>query len=216
MELVVSVTSPEALQIARLYSPDLIELRLDLVKRDLRQTIEECRIETDRPIIGTLRSTGEGGRFNGDSVAWGEVMMPLVPLFDMVDIETAFKDHAPAVKHRGKEIIASLHSPSMPVPDELAGIEAMLRGYGYLPKIVVQPRNEEDILTLCSFTLKSPKPVITGIMGTRFGWARILLPLFGSSYIYCHAGIPTADGQYHIRDARMIFRHLRPEMRKSR
>ena len=143
-------------------------------------------------------------------------MMPLVPLCDMVDIETAFKDHAPAVKNLGKEIIASLHSPSMPVPDELAGIEAMLRGYGYLPKIVVQPRNEEDILSLCSFTLKSPKPVITGIMGTRFRWARMLLPLFGSSYIYCHAGIPTADGQYHIRDARMIFRHLRPEMGKSR
>jgi 3-dehydroquinate dehydratase-1 len=216
MELVVSVTGPEALQIAHLYSPDLIELRLDLVKGDLRQEVEECRAETDRPIIGTLRSTGEGGRFSGDSGTWGEIMMPLLPLFHMVDIETAFRDHAPAVKEHGKVIIASLHRPAMPSPEELGGIEAMLRGYGYLPKIVVQPRNEEDILTLCAFTLKSPKPVITGIMGTRFGWARALLPLFGSSYMYCHAGIPTADGQYHIRDARMIFERLRPGTTKSR
>jgi 3-dehydroquinate dehydratase-1 len=92
----------------------------------------------------------------------------------------------------------------MPSAPELRAIEARLRRYG-IPKIVVTPRSPEDVLSLCAFTLAAEHPVITSTMGSRFRFARIILPLFGSSYLFCAAGRPTAEGQFTVREARTIL-----------
>ncbi|OQC67187.1 MAG: 3-dehydroquinate dehydratase [Euryarchaeota archaeon ADurb.Bin009] len=41
-------------------------------------------------------------------------------------------------------------------------------------------------------------------MGAGFRYARAVLPLFGSEFVFCHAGTPTAEGQYHIREMRQL------------
>ena len=40
-------------------------------------------------------------------------------------------------------------------------------------------------------------------MGAEFRYARRSC-LFGSEFMFCHAGTPTAEGQYHIQEARQI------------
>ena len=40
----------------------------------------------------------------------------------------------------------------------------------------------------------------TGVMGASFRYARAILPLFGSEFVYCHTGVPTAEGQYSVKE----------------
>jgi 3-dehydroquinate dehydratase-1 len=47
-------------------------------------------------------------------------------------------------------------------------------------------------------------------MGGEFRFARILLPIFGSSMIFCYAGIPAAEGQFTVAEARQILTPLMP------
>ena len=82
----------------------------------------------------------------------------------------------------------------MPSPGELAGIARELRRYGDIPKIVVRPGSEQDILELLAFTLSAEKPVCTGVQGEAYRYARVILPLFGSELVYTHAGTPGAHG----------------------
>jgi 3-dehydroquinate dehydratase-1 len=77
-------------------------------------------------------------------------------------------------------------------------LEQELRSYGDIPKIIVTPANEDDIIDLIAFTRAAKKPICTGVMGSSFRSARAILPLFGSEFVYCHTGTPTADGQYSV------------------
>jgi len=204
MQLVASVADPRDIPGAEAEGADCIELRLDLFPRKLPETsaraIRECRL----PLILTVRSREEGGAFDGSIGDWRALMEPWLPLAAMIDIEQRFSTAAREYRELGKGIIASFHTPMMPSGPELREIETMLRRYG-IPKIVVGPRSPDDVLSLCSFTLHAEQPVITSIMGSRFRFARLILPLFGSSFLFCAAGRPTAEGQFPVREARELL-----------
>ena len=80
-----------------------------------------------------------------------------------------------------------------------------LRRYGDIPKIVVRPGNEHDILDLLEFTLSTEKPICTGVLGDAYRYARLILPLLGSEFAYTHVGTPAAQGQYSLADFRKIM-----------
>ena len=71
-------------------------------------------------------------------------------------------------------------------------------------KIVVRPRTRDDLFDLIAFTHRAQKPVCASIMGAEYRYARAILPLLGSEFVYCHAGTPPAEGQYHIREMRQL------------
>jgi 3-dehydroquinate dehydratase-1 len=48
-------------------------------------------------------------------------------------------------------------------------------------------------------------------MGGKFRFARILLPIFGSEMFFAYAGVPAAEGQFQVREARDILARLLPE-----
>jgi 3-dehydroquinate dehydratase-1 len=79
-------------------------------------------------------------------------------------------------------------------------LEQELRSYGDIPKIIVTPTNEDDLIDLIAFTRAAKKPICTGVMGAQFRYARAILPLFGSAFVYCHTGVPTAEGQYSVEE----------------
>ena len=79
-------------------------------------------------------------------------------------------------------------------------MERELRAYGQIPKIVVTPQTDADLIELLTFTQAAHKPIVTGVMGAQFRHARALLPLFGSEFVYCHTGTPTAAGQYSVEE----------------
>jgi 3-dehydroquinate dehydratase-1 len=195
---------PQETELLR-YNPDLIELRLDLMGEDPQQTVREWHEITDIPLILTLRSDREGGTFSGSPGSWLTIVNPLVQYASYIDIEQKFSANAEAIRRNHLRVVASYHTNSMPSSRELIAINDKLREYGDIPKIVVAPENDEDMIEFLSFTVHAAKPVITSIMGQRFRHMRPLLSLFGSEWIFGHAGDATAEGQYHIRELRELF-----------
>jgi 3-dehydroquinate dehydratase-1 len=190
------------------YNPDLIEVRLDLLRGDLPGVVQEWYAKTEIPLILTLRSEQEGGAFSGSSDHWIETITPLLPYATYIDIEQRFSSHARYIREQGVNVIASYHMKRMPSIQELAAIDDALREYGDIPKIVVTPSDEHDMIIFLSFTLHAKKPVITSIMGEQYRHMRPILPLFGSGWIFGHAGYATAAGQYHISDLREMYARL--------
>jgi 3-dehydroquinate dehydratase I len=189
--------------------PDLIELRLDLMPGDRRAIAARWHEATDIPLVITLRSRAEGGQFSGTAGEWWEIVNPLVPFASFVDIEQEFSPFAPEVKKQGCTVVGSFHTMSMPSPSGLEDLGRALRTYGDIPKIVVSPGNYDQVLELLAFTSHTEKPVITSIMGERFRHIRAVLPLFGSSWVFGHAGAPTSVGQYSVDELKSLFAILK-------
>jgi 3-dehydroquinate dehydratase-1 len=198
MKIVAALTDPGHAVMAQEQGADLIELRLDLFEGDLVGQARRCREQVTLPLIATLRSAQEGGRYFGNAEEWMNRLSPLVPLVDYIDIEQRFSAHAPALRAVGKQVIASCHEGRMLTLTELFQIERDLRVIGDIPKIIVTPQTEDDLIDLISFTCAAKKPICTGVMGAQFRHARAILGLFGSEFVYCHTGIPTAEGQYSV------------------
>lgn len=198
MKIVGALTDPGLAVTAQRQGADLIELRLDLIEGDITGTISRCRKECPLPIIGTLRSAAEGGRYFGSADEWIRLVRPLIPFVDYIDVEQRFSPYAPEIKAAGKTVIASFHTSEMPDLPGLFAIERDLRAYGDIVKIIVTPQTDEDVIELISFTHSIKKPLCTGVMGEHYRYARAVLALFGSELVYCHAGTPTASGQYSI------------------
>jgi 3-dehydroquinate dehydratase I len=203
MKIVASITDPAQSVAAQAMGADLIELRLDLMDGACVRAVQECKKQTGLPLIATLRSAHEGGNFFGDAEEWFKIIQPIIPLVDYIDIEKRFSACAETIRAQNVTVIASSHLQEMPSLFALFGLERELRSYGDIPKIVVTPRNEEDIIELMSFTHAAKKPICTGVMGTHFRTVRLILGfLFGSEFVYCHAGTPTAEGQFSVAEAK--------------
>ena len=209
MDLVAAVTGLDELDLVAAAAPDVIELRLDLVERaDHASLAERCRA-LSVPLIATVRSVDEGGAFAGDAADCARLLEPFLEFARYVDLERGFRSLAPDVRAAGCSIIASAHLGTMlPLP-ELFGLERELRSYGDLPKLVLAPSSDDDLLDLLSFTHAAAKPVCTSIAGTAYRHGRALLPLFGSALAYCAAGRPSSPGQYTLAEMRELMRLLR-------
>ena len=204
MKMVVSIGEGGVPGDLSVLHPDLVEVRLDIGGTGLLESVQPLR-QAGIPVIATLRSRAEGGRFAGDEKEWIRILRPLLPLAEWVDVELRFRRHAPGIRNAGRQIIASCHLAGMPDLQQLKSLERDLRSYGDLPKIVVTPRDPWDLVALFSYTLAAEKPICVGVSGEQFRYARALLSLFGSELVYTHAGVPTAAGQYHIREFRELW-----------
>jgi 3-dehydroquinate dehydratase-1 len=209
MDLVAPVTGLDELDTVVGAGPDLVELRLDLVDRDDHAALAARCGYLPVPLIATVRSLDEGGAFAGDENDCARLLAPFVPLVRYVDLERPFRALAPACREAGCTIIASAHLATMlPLP-ELFGLERELRSYGDIPKLVLAPSSDDDLLDLLSFTHAATKPVCTSIAGTQYRHGRALLPLFGSALAYCAAGRSSSPGQYTLDEMRELMRLLR-------
>lgn len=202
MNIVASITDSSQAASAVEQGADMIEIRLDLIESDGARQAASCRKAVSVPIIATLRSAHEGGRYFGDSKEWYKRIQQVVPFSDYIDVEQRFAIHAAPLRTGGKKIIASFHADQMVSLSGLFELERELRAFGDIPKIIVTPQNVDDVIDLISFTQAANKPICTGVMGARFRFTRLILPFFGSVFVYCHAGIPTADGQYSVAEAK--------------
>jgi 3-dehydroquinate dehydratase I len=208
MKIVAALTDPGLAVTAMRQGADMVELRLDLIEGDVPAQVARCRTVCSLPLIGTLRSAPEGGRYFGDPDEWITRVRPVLPYFDYVDIEQRFRCHAAGIRAEGKKIIASFHTPDMPDLSTLYAIERELRSFGDIVKIIVTPRTEEDVITLIEFTHSLKQPVCTGVIGGEFRYARAVLALFGSELVYCHTGSLTAAGQYSVEEFVTLMRLL--------
>ncbi len=198
MKIVCSCAHLEVITRTALVGADLIELRLDLMAGIAPSLLEEAVRAVSLPVILTIRSTAEFGAFQGAPAQWMEEVDRFLHLADYVDIEQAYQEYATRIKGSGKTVIASFHTARMPTSSELADIERDLRRYGDIVKIAARPESPQDLVRLFSFTLRAEGPIVVSIVGEPFRWSRAVLPHFGSKFVYCSAGIPTAGGQYSL------------------
>jgi len=200
MQIVACLTDPAQAAAAEAQGAQVLELRLDLMEGNLKDQVRQCKAISRLPVIATLRSAQEGGRYFGSPEEWSKKIAPVIPLVEYIDVEQQFARMAGPVKAAGKGIIASHHTAGMVPLPILFVLEQELRSYGEIPKIVVTPGNEDDLIDLIAFTRAAKKPICTGVMGAAFRYARAILPLFGSEFVYCHTGVPTAVGQYSVEE----------------
>ncbi|MDD1703374.1 MAG: type I 3-dehydroquinate dehydratase [Methanoregula sp.] len=200
MQIVASLTDPAQAARAQAQGAGLIELRFDLMEGDPVGIVKECRKACSLPVIATFRSAQEGGRYFGNPNEWAGKIAPLIPHVDYVDVEQQFARQSAPVRNAGKKIIASHHSAQMMPLHVLFVLEQELRSFGDIPKIIVTPKNEDDLIDLIAFTRSAKKPISTGVMGAQFRYVRAILPLFGSEFVYCHTGEATAEGQYSVEE----------------
>jgi len=200
MKIVAALTDPAHAAMAERQGADVVELRVDLYEGDLVQQVKDAKASCSLPVIVTLRSAQEGGQFFGTVDEWMKKVEPLLPFADYVDVEQHFKEHSPAIRDAGKKIIASHHAGRMVPLYILFVMDRELRMYGDIPKIVITPQNDADVLELLTFTQAANKPICTGVMGAEFRYARAMLPLMGSEFVYCHTGNTTAEGQYSVEE----------------
>jgi 3-dehydroquinate dehydratase-1 len=198
MKIVAALTDPVYASRAQEQGADIVELRFDMMAGDPVNLVQTCKEVCSLPVIATIRSAQEGGRFFGDGGEWFERIRPVIPFVDYIDVEQRFASFAPQIKEAGKTIISSHHEGHMMPLHELCMLERDLRAFGDIVKIVVTPRDEEDIIELITFTHAIKKPICTGVMGAQFRYARAILPLFGSELVYCNVGTATAAGQYSV------------------
>lgn len=200
MKIVAALTDPTHAALAERQGAEIIELRVDLYDGDVPRQVKDAKAACSLPVIITLRSAQDGGQFFGSPDEWMKKIEPLIPFADYIDVERSFAQHAPAIRVAGKKIIASHHDGRMVPLYILFVMERELRAYGDIPKIIVTPANDEDLIELLTFTQAANKPICTGVMGSEFRHARAILPLFGSEFVYCHTGEPTAAGQYSVEE----------------
>jgi 3-dehydroquinate dehydratase-1 len=208
MKIVAALTDPKDASRAQEQGADIVELRFDLMAGDPVNLVQTCKEVCSLPVIATIRSAQEGGQFFGDAAAWFDKIQPVIPLVEYIDIEQRFASNAPGIKAAGKQIIASHHSGQMIPLQDMFMLERELRTFGDMVKIIVTPRNEDDIIDLIAFTRAIKKPISTGVMGAQFRYARAILPLFGSDLVYCHIGNRTAAGQYSVQEFISLIRLL--------
>lgn len=210
IRIVASLSSPRQVTHPDLAYADAIEIRLDLITEPIGTLLADLKTRFTGPIILTIRSSGEGGAFAGDSAGYREQVIPFLPVASYIDLESRFRDLAPWVRENGAEVIASCHMNTMPSDRELADLIGDLRSFGDIPKIAVQPQNQEDLLRLLDFTCREQKPLIVSVTGEVCRYARPLLALFGSLFTYCYVDSPTSPGQYSIREMQLLSRLLTP------
>ncbi len=210
IQAVASLSEPSQCDPGLLTDAYAVEIRLDLMPDIPPARVDRLAGSFDGPIILTLRSVEEGGRFTGDEAAFIRATTPFLPYVTMVDVETRFQGDADRIREMGITIISSCHTDRMLTRQELETLCHRLRGYGDIPKIAVRPQDTADLLTLLSFTHAAAKPIIVSVTGVVCRSARPLLPLFGSLFTYCYIGTPTSPGQYSLEEMKCLSALLSP------
>jgi len=144
MLFVASVPDTSFIPAALACGADIIEVRLDLSGTFSQEEAGVAFGDVPVPLIFTVRSAAEGGKFSGDPDDWWETLRPCLPYATYVDVERAFRSFAPDLRKSGKTVIASFHTASMPDAGSLEALRRDLASFGDIPKIVVGPDSESE------------------------------------------------------------------------
>jgi len=202
-----------AMHRADVFSPDLIEIRLDHMEP--ASGLERLRSATALPLIATNRLVAEGGRFKGsEEERIGELVRACEVGFDYVDLELTASDSIDEVRGRGAGLILSHHDLSGTPPiARLEGVlDAMLEFEPDICKIIGTALTEDDNLTYLNLIrrARARARIVSFGMGEVGLISRVLSPLFGGEYTYASVGEgeEAAPGQMPIESLRELYRLL--------
>ncbi len=174
---------------------DVVEIRLDsLKKRSVGKMIES--IEKD--LIFTCRRESDGGRYRGSEDERLKLLSRYVMYADFMDIEWDVGDEFfEAVRSAGVVVVESYHGKN-PGYKHLKDLIEGKRGDFF--KIAIQDASIEDIRLILKLHAEYEN-LIAFLVGEEFRFTRVLSSLVGNPFIYCHAGVSAALGQYSVEEA---------------
>jgi 3-dehydroquinate dehydratase-1 len=196
---------------------DLVELRLDtLRKRDpasIVKTLGLFRSEGAVPLVLTVRSKAEGGRYTVKDPERLELFNALIPYVDGVDIELGSRKILPHVvktaKRFKKRVIVSYHNfKKSPRPETLrTTVKRARRSGADIVKIAVRAKNRDELKRLAGLLLEGSDMIViaTGNYGTV---SRVFFPILGSLITYGSVTRRSAPGQLPVRDIKTKLRAL--------
>jgi len=193
MNIICTVVS-ENYSVKALELCDTIELRLDV----LPESVVGRFIEWEKDLIFTCRREGDGGGFRGEEERRLSIISRYVMYADFVDIEyDVDEDFFRSVKRSGVGIIESYHSLKNPGYTYLRDIIEGKKGD--ILKIAIPGKHKKDIKLILKLHSEYDN-LIAFLIGEEYRFTRIISSLSGSPFIYCHAGTPTAPGQFSVEE----------------
>ncbi|GIW44674.1 MAG: 3-dehydroquinate dehydratase [Candidatus Binatia bacterium] len=187
---------------------DILELRVDQFSRldpaHVENVARQVGKEFGRPLLATVRWQREGGGAGLADQARLELFRTLLPHVAAVDVELrAPRSFQPIVREaqdRHRAVVLSYHDfERTPSARELERLyrRACDRGADIV-KFAVQAHQAQDVWRLATFTWQHRESaVVTMAMGRLGPLSRLILPLFGSRWVYtsvapAHGQIPLA------------------------
>lgn len=216
--IVVAITDQEKNSVISAAKPDMVELRVDLFKKQgLEHAITQFkeRRKLKIPLLLTVRNQKQEGAQKefADTKKW-EILETLLPLCDWVDIELSSplckKTVLLAHKLKKKVVISSHDFKGMQANPETL-MKKALSSRADIFKIASMANTPEDLVSMMEFTQKNRKlPIVTMCLGPLGGLSRILLPSNGSRWVYTFINKPTAPGQLDVKTLKSALKIYYP------
>jgi len=197
---------------------DAFELRIDTFSdrnniEALVKGVERIKVDSrtlHMPLIVTVRSKREGGRFSLSDKKREEIFTALLPYADYIDIELSsaarFTGLVRTAKRKKKRVILSYHNfNSTPGRARLKRlIEKGRERGGDIVKIATSANSTGDLLRLAGALVEHKKLIVVA-MG-RFGKpSRVFFPLLGSLITYGSITEKSAPGQLPVKTIKREF-----------
>jgi 3-dehydroquinate dehydratase-1 len=188
---------------------DLLELRLDTLQKrnpaSILDAVKAFRSDGGVPIILTIRSKIEGGRYAVKDSERLRLFTSLMPFVDGVDIELGSRKILNQVirsarKYR-KRVIVSYHNfKTTPRKDALNKTISRARRSGAdMVKIAAQAKTRPELKRLASLLLEGNDLIVIA-MGSYGTSTRVFFPILGSLITYGSVTGSAAPGQLPVRD----------------
>ena len=197
---------------------DIAELRIDQFSRhDSEHVLAEIAKYQALPVLATIRSADEGGKWPESDAARLALYRAILPHVQAIDVElfsTAIVwSVIEAAREHKKPVILSFHDfTSTPAREDLDAIAARARDAGAdIVKVAAMCNNQEDVRRLTAFTLDHVRDGVVAIgMGPMGVSTRILFPALGSLFTFAAYGEGTAPGQWQLEELSALFARLYP------
>jgi 3-dehydroquinate dehydratase-1 len=191
--------------------PDVIEARIDLFERRSPAHVEETLGKLRRyghPIIATIRTATEGGRWQGSDTERERLFGVTLPFVQAVDVELssrAIRQRVVEAAHAaGRRVIVSSHdfkrTPAAAVL--VRRMDEARRAGADLVKLAAHARDASDLCRLLQVLVNHPAvPLIVLAMGPVGMMSRVFFGAAGSllTYAFADGDAPTAAGQLSLR-----------------
>jgi 3-dehydroquinate dehydratase type I len=188
---------------------ELFEVRIDLIGDGWQELTKQLK----KPWIACIRSTNEGGRWEGDEEGRTEELIKAVEIgADMVDIEIRsrhLEKTISLIKKRAKCLLSFHELEKTPPLNKLKEIvQRELEAGADICKVITTATRFEDNLTTLGLIAESPQiRIVSFAMGPLGLASRILCPIVGGDFTYAsiEEGKESAPGQITVSHLRKTY-----------
>lgn len=188
---------------------DLVEVRLDYLPT---LNLKSLRAMTDKPLVVTLRSTREGGFWEGDESKAVKVYQQASKAgMDNLDVEFSFAGQVlPKLKHSSAKVVLSHHSDTANFQQLKLILDQMCQHPAEVYKLIIKADSLHDNLTalkLIEHAQSLGLNYIIHAMGAPGQVSRMFGALHGNAWTYVSGEFAeeTAPGQLALHEAKNYY-----------